>query len=68
MAKACSYVSGASDAPLIGATIGEKIDDARALWGDHEALVSPSHGVRLTWRQLADQVDALAAGRSCMRL
>jgi fatty-acyl-CoA synthase len=62
MAKAGSYVSGASDAPLIGATIGEKIDEARALWGDHEALVSPSHGVRLTWRQLADQVDALAAG------
>ena len=25
MAKAGSYVSGASDAPLIGATIGEKI-------------------------------------------
>ena len=24
--------------------------------------MSPSHGVRLTWRQLADQVDALAAG------
>jgi fatty-acyl-CoA synthase len=62
MAKAGSYVSGASDAPLIGATIGEKIDEARELWGDHEALVSPSHGVRLTWRQLADQVDALAAG------
>src|SRR5437660_12669606 len=62
MAKAGSYVSGASDAPLIGATIGEKIDEARTLWGDHEALVSPSHGVRLTWRQLADQVDALAAG------
>jgi len=62
MTKAGSYVSGASDAPLIGATIGEKIDEARQLWGDHEALVSPSHGVRLTWRQLADQVDALAAG------
>src|SRR5690349_4374804 len=62
MAKAGSYVSGASDAPLIGATIGEKIDEARTLRGDHEALVSPSHGVRLTWRQLADQVDALAAG------
>jgi len=62
MEKAGSYVSGASDAPLIGATIGEKIDSARELWGEREALVSPSHGVRLTWRQLADQVDALAAG------
>src|SRR5437660_3631949 len=62
MANAGSYVSGTSDAPLIGATIGEKIDEGRELWGDHEALVSPSHGVRLSWRQLADQVDALAAG------
>ena len=62
MAKAGSYVLGASDAPLIGATIGAKIDEARQLWGDHEAPVSPSHLVRPTWRQLAEQVDALAAG------
>ena len=62
MEKAGSYVSGASSTPLIGMTIGESLDRARELWDDHEALVSPSHGVRLTWRQLVDQVDAVAAG------
>jgi fatty-acyl-CoA synthase len=62
MEKARSYVSGVSDAPLLGMTIGEALDRARATWGDREALVSPSHGVRLSWRALAEQVDALAAG------
>jgi fatty-acyl-CoA synthase len=62
MEKARSYVSGTSDAPLLGMTIGEAIDRARLTWGDREALVSPSHGVRLSWRELAEQVDALAAG------
>ena len=62
MQKAPSYVSGTSDAPLLGMTIGQALDLAKAKWGEREALVSPSHGVRLTWRELADQVDALAAG------
>ena len=62
MERTRSYVSGVSDAPLLGITIGEAIDRARLTWGDREALVSPSHGVRLSWRELADQVDALAAG------
>ncbi len=62
MQKAPSYVSGTSDAPLLGMTIGQALDLAQAKWGEREALVSPSHGVRLTWRELADQVDALAAG------
>ena len=62
MQKAPSYVSGTSDAPLLGMTIGQALDRATAKWGEREALVSPSHGVRLTWRELADQVDALAAG------
>ena len=31
-------------------------------WGDREALVSPSHDVRWTWREFAERVDALAAG------
>ena len=31
-------------------------------WGDREALVSPSHGVRWTWKEFAERVDALAAG------
>jgi fatty-acyl-CoA synthase len=62
MQKALSYVSGTSDAPLLGMTIGEALDRARARWGEREALVSPSHGARLSWRGFADQVDAIAAG------
>jgi fatty-acyl-CoA synthase len=62
MEKAGSYVSGISDTPLLGMTIGEAIDRARERWGDREALVSPSHNARLNWRELADRADALAAG------
>jgi fatty-acyl-CoA synthase len=57
-----SYVCGISDAPLLGDTIGRCLDQAAARWGKREALVSPSHGVRWTWREFACHVDALAAG------
>ncbi|HEY4204616.1 MAG TPA: AMP-binding protein, partial [Xanthobacteraceae bacterium] len=57
-----SYVSGTSDAPLLGETIGSALDRAVARWGDREALVSPSHDMRWTWREFAARVDALAAG------
>lgn len=60
--KADSYVCGISDTPLLGDTIGRSLDQAARRWGDREALVSPSHGVRWTWRELAARVDALAAG------
>jgi fatty-acyl-CoA synthase len=57
-----SYVCGISDAPLLGETIGRCLDRAATRWGDREALVSPSHDVRWTWREFAERVDALAAG------
>jgi fatty-acyl-CoA synthase len=57
-----SYVCGISDAPLLGETIGHSLDKAARRWGNREALVSPSHGVRWTWEEFADRVDALAAG------
>src|SRR5690242_18905374 len=60
--RADSYVSGISDAPLLGETIGHALDKAVQRWGNREALVSPSHGVRWTWREFAERVDALAAG------
>jgi fatty-acyl-CoA synthase len=60
--KADSYVCGISDAPLLGETIGRSLDLAVARWGNREALVSPSHNVRWTWKELAERVDALAAG------
>ncbi|MGT2436892.1 AMP-binding protein [Bradyrhizobium betae] len=60
--KADSYVCGISDTPLLGDTIGRSLDHAVRRWGTREALVSPSHGVRWTWKEFAERVDALAAG------
>ena len=60
--RADSYVSGISDVPLLGTTIGRSLDFAARRWGEREALVSQSHGVRWTWREFAGKVDALAAG------
>ncbi len=57
-----SYVCGIADAPLLGSTIGRSLDQAARRWGDREALVSPSHGVRWSWNELTERVDALAAG------
>jgi fatty-acyl-CoA synthase len=60
--KAGSYVCGIADAPLLGDTIGRSLDNAARRWGNREALVSPSHNVRWTWKEFAERVDALAAG------
>ena len=57
-----SYVCGIADAPLLGDTIGRCLDHAATRWGDREALVSPSHDVRWTWKEFSERVDALASG------
>ena len=57
-----SYVCGTASAPLLGDTIGRCLDQAAARWSDREALVSPSHNVRWTWKEFAERVEALAAG------
>ncbi len=57
-----SYVCGTADAPLLGETIGHSLEKAAKRWGDREALVSNSHGVRWTWQELTGRVEALAAG------
>ena len=61
MQKAPSYVSGTSDAPLLGMTIGQALDLAKANWGEREALVSPSHGVRFTWRDILENPSEVVA-------
>ena len=57
-----SYVHGASAVPLIGDTIGVHFDKAVARWPEAEALVVRHQGVRWTYRDLQQQVDACAAG------
>src|SRR5690242_9154846 len=60
--RADSYVCGTADVPLLGDTIGRTLDLAVQRWGAREALVSPSHGVRWTWSEFAERVEAVAAG------
>jgi fatty-acyl-CoA synthase len=57
-----SYVSGTSDKPLLGDTIGDNFDRAVAAHGDREALVEFATGRRWTYRQLADEINAVAQG------
>lgn len=56
-----SVVRGATDVPLIEATIGCYFDQVAARWPEREALVVRHQGVRWTYRELAARVDALAA-------
>jgi fatty-acyl-CoA synthase len=57
-----SYTSAVSEAPLLGDTIGENLDRAVASYGDRLALSDVPAGRRLTYAELAAEVDALALG------
>jgi fatty-acyl-CoA synthase len=57
-----SYEHGASDQCMIGDTIGRLFDRTVARWPDRPALIVRQQGVRLTWAQLAETVEAFAAG------
>src|SRR5271154_1674146 len=57
-----SYVNGASQQPLIGETIGQFFDSVCAKWPDRPALVVRHQNVRLSYGELRQQVDRLAAG------
>jgi fatty-acyl-CoA synthase len=57
-----SYVNGASQAPLLGDTIGQFFDAACGRWADRPALVVRHQNVRLSYGELRDAVDDLAAG------
>jgi fatty-acyl-CoA synthase len=59
---ALSYVHGATNVPLIGETIGANFDRAVVRWGDRSALVVRQQGVRWSYRELGEKVDAFAAG------
>ncbi len=57
-----SYVQGASEPPLIGATIGEMFDRMAIAHAEREALVVPHQQVRWTYAELKRRVDELALG------
>jgi fatty-acyl-CoA synthase len=63
-----SYVSGTSDTPLLGLTIGDMFDQIVARYPDHEALVVRHQGLRYTYRQLQQAVDRCARGLMALGL
>src|SRR6201997_591769 len=57
-----SYVHGASEVPFIGDTIGVHFDRIVERFGERDALIVRHQRVRWTYRELAERVDAFAAG------
>jgi len=57
-----SYVHGTSEAPFIGDTIGVHFDRIAERFADRDALIVRHQGVRWTYRELKERVDAFAAG------
>ncbi len=55
-----SYSSGRSDTGLLGITIGDMLDVTVAEHGTNEALVARHQGIRWTYAELGERVDALA--------
>ncbi|MBV7255331.1 AMP-binding protein [Pacificimonas sp. WHA3] len=56
-----SYVHGAVDEPLIYSTIGSLLDKVAQTHGDREAVVMLHQDWRMTYAELADAADAIAA-------
>jgi fatty-acyl-CoA synthase len=57
-----SYLSGTSDTPLLGMTIGDAFDHTVARFPDRDALISCHQGLRYTWSTLQDEVNHFARG------
>lgn len=57
---ALSYVSGTSDIPLLGQTIGNNLKETVEKYPDQEALISVHQNYRATYREFYDQTTAVA--------
>ena len=55
-----SYVSGSSDQPLLGETIGDNLDRIATSNPEVMCLISRHQGVRCTYAQFVDRVDECA--------
>ena len=60
--KRLSYDHGVSDIPLMGKTIGAAFDETAARFPNKTALISVHQGIRWTYADYKQQVDALATG------
>lgn len=68
MNQSLSYVSGTSQVPLLGMTIGEMFDETATRFPETEALVVSHQNIRWTYRMLKKQVDLCALGLHDMGL
>jgi fatty-acyl-CoA synthase len=57
-----SYANGTSDVPLLGVTIGDMFDSTVEKYPDHPALIAREQNIRLTYRELQEQVNQCAKG------
>lgn len=57
-----SYTCGVATTPLLHQTIGEALDLAAERWPDREAVVMHDRGIRITFAELRQAVERLAAG------
>jgi fatty-acyl-CoA synthase len=57
-----SFVAGACDTPLKYQTVGRAFDETVRIFADRDALIVPHQQLRLSYAQLKQQVDLLAAG------
>ena len=57
-----SYTSGTSDIPLLGLTIGDQFDVTAETYPDNPALIARQQNIRLTYRELQEQVNQCAKG------
>ncbi len=57
-----SYTSGTSDIPLLGLTIGDQFDLTAETYPDNPALIARQQNIRLTYRELQEQVNLCAKG------
>ena len=55
-----SYEHGTALRPLLSETIGANLDATVAKFAEREAVVSVHQGVRMTYREFAEQVETLA--------
>jgi fatty-acyl-CoA synthase len=57
-----SYVSGPSEVPLLGETVGRCLDRIASDYPDRDALVSCHQELRFTYRTLRQAIDRMARG------
>ncbi|MBM4220002.1 MAG: AMP-binding protein [Gammaproteobacteria bacterium] len=68
MNESPSHVHGATDTPLIEATIGAMLERAVQRWPEREALVSVAQGIRWNYAEFGRRVEELALGLAALGL